>query len=92
MYLVKFIERDRFKLTNEQARDGLWKYSLENTELEKFCIKEPDCRQSKYRTADGSCNNPQRPLWAKSNTGFSRLVPPDYADGLSKQCRRHALD
>ncbi|XP_054156555.1 peroxidase-like isoform X2 [Oppia nitens] len=75
--------RDRFKLSNEEARDGLWKYSLENTDLEKYCIQEPVCKQSKYRTADGSCNNLQRPLWGKSNTPFVRLLPPAYSDGLS---------
>ncbi|CAG2107774.1 unnamed protein product, partial [Medioppia subpectinata] len=57
--------KERFKLTNEEARDGLWKYSLENTELEKYCLQEPVCKLSKYRTPDGSCNNLQRPLWGK---------------------------
>lgn len=78
-----FYPKSRFKLNNEEARDGLWKYSLENSNLEQYCIKEPDCKHSKYRTADGSCNNMQRPLWGRSNTGFVRLVPPAYADGLS---------
>jgi len=74
----------RFKLTNEEARDGLLKYSLDNTDLEKYCIEEPVCEQSKYRTIDGSCNNLQRPLWGRSNTAFTRLVPPAYADGLDE--------
>jgi len=60
------------------------KYSLENTDLEKYCIEAPVCRYSKYRTIDGSCNNFQNPLWGRSNTPFSRLVPPAYADGLDE--------
>ncbi|KAI2802967.1 hypothetical protein BLOT_007090 [Blomia tropicalis] len=73
---------NKFKLSKEDARDGLTKYSIENTDLEQFCIKEPDCFQTKYRTMDGSCNNLQRPLWGKSNTAFERLLPPEYNDGL----------
>ncbi len=74
----------RFNLTNEEARDGLLEYTIENTDLNSFCIKEPVCVNSKYRTIDGSCNNLGKPLWGKSNTGFSRLVPPAYADGINK--------
>ena len=70
-------------MSNNLARDGLVKYSLLHTELEKHCFKGPTCDQSKYRTADGSCNNLQHPLWGKSNTPFERIVPPAYADGLS---------
>jgi peroxidase len=75
---------NRFNLTNEQARDGLLHYSLQNTDLKRFCFREPVCEYSKYRTIDGSCNNLRKPLWAKSNTAFSRLVPPAYADGINK--------
>ena len=78
----------RFKLSKEEARDGLYKYSIENTDLEQYCIKEPDCIQSKYRSIDGSCNNAQRPLWGKSNTAFERLLPPEYDDGLHEPRKR----
>lgn len=84
--------RFSFKLSNEEARDGLYKYSIENTDLEQFCIKEPTCIQGKYRTIDGSCNNLQRPLWGKANTAFERLLPPSYDDGLHEPRTKSVAD
>lgn len=37
---------------------------------------------SKYRTLDGSCNNPYHPYWGRSNTCHIRLLPGDYSDGV----------
>jgi hypothetical protein len=68
-----------------QARDGLQKYTLYNTALSQHCPKIPVCnKKSKYRTIDGSCNNLDYPLWGKSLTQFTRLVPSAYADGLTE--------
>ena len=39
--------------------------------------------RSRFRTLDGSCNNPARPGWGRANSCQSRLLPPDYADGLA---------
>jgi hypothetical protein len=35
-----------------------------------------------YRTADGTCNNIESPLWGRSNTEYRRLLQPDYEDGM----------
>ncbi|KAH7636454.1 hypothetical protein HUG17_10424 [Dermatophagoides farinae] len=82
--VTTLVIKRKFKLSNEQARDGLYRYSIEHTDLEQYCIPEPSCQQGKYRTIDGSCNNLQRPLWGKSNTAFERLLPPQYNDGLNE--------
>ncbi|CAG0918619.1 unnamed protein product [Notodromas monacha] len=39
--------------------------------------------QSKYRTADGSCNNANQPFWGQSRTATGRLSSPTYDDGIS---------
>ncbi|XP_028026294.1 chorion peroxidase-like [Bombyx mandarina] len=48
-----------------------------------FCPKPPQCpdTQSRYRSIDGECNNLANPTWGAVNTGFERLLPPDYSDG-----------
>ena len=40
------------------------------------------CDDIYYRSFDGSCNNLKYPLWGKANTAYSRLLIPDYADGI----------
>lgn len=45
---------------------------------------EPRCRPAskRYRTADGTCNNPKKPWWGSANTPQQRFLPPKYEDGL----------
>jgi hypothetical protein len=69
-------------LSIREARDGLSKYSLSKDLVN--CSFKPKCPKSKYRNIDGSCNNLRDPLWAQSNTAFTRLVAPAYADGVNK--------
>ena len=71
----------------EQAGFGLSQFSLRDTILEETCPANPNCEdaiRSKFRTADGSCNNLQNPLWGRSGTQTQRVIAPNYADG-SKQ-------
>ncbi|XP_075119967.1 myeloperoxidase-like [Leptodactylus fuscus] len=45
--------------------------------LPKVCVPSP------YRTINGECNNRQKPFFGVSNTGFKRLLNPEYEDGIS---------
>ncbi|XP_063930997.1 peroxidasin isoform X2 [Zophobas morio] len=40
------------------------------------------CFHSKYRSADGTCNNLQHPMWGASLTGFRRILKPIYENGF----------
>lgn len=41
------------------------------------------CFHLKYRSADGTCNNFEHPMWGASLTGFRRLAKPIYENGFS---------
>ncbi|XP_046420327.1 peroxidase-like [Neodiprion fabricii] len=45
------------------------------------------CEKSRYRTFDGSCNNPYNPTWGQANTRYARLLPSNYADGIHEPTR-----
>ncbi|CAG5033888.1 unnamed protein product [Parnassius apollo] len=49
-----------------------------------FCPPLPNCpaAASRYRPLGGECNNDQNPTWGAINTGYERLLPPDYSDGI----------
>ena len=47
----------------------------------------PDCTSStinKFRTIDGTCNNPNNPTLGAAFTPFRRLLSPVYEDGISQ--------
>lgn len=50
-----------------------------------YCVDSPPpCPTSKYRAQDGSCNNLKNPYkFGVSRIPFRRVLPPDYADGIS---------
>ncbi|KAJ8676076.1 hypothetical protein QAD02_011862 [Eretmocerus hayati] len=58
---------------------------LDSTSLGKSCNAEQEVRcnsKSIYRSLDGSCNNLQNPKWGSAFTAYSRLLFPQYADGI----------
>lgn len=60
-----------------------------NTGLKKFVSAPAEkCRISgipgfKYRRQSGWCNNPSHPEWGSALQAYTRLLPADYADGVS---------
>ncbi|KAK8751911.1 hypothetical protein OTU49_010990 [Cherax quadricarinatus] len=82
-----------FSLTRNQASFGLRNMPVRGTSLESLCPQVPTCPNpnSKYRTADGSCNNLANPIWGKSNTPNQRILPPTYDDGVFEP-RSRAVD
>ncbi|XP_063809377.1 myeloperoxidase-like [Pseudophryne corroboree] len=41
------------------------------------------CDPSPYRSITGECNNIKKPILGASNTGYTRLLNPEYEDGVS---------
>ncbi|XP_045583397.2 salivary peroxidase/catechol oxidase [Procambarus clarkii] len=80
--VARSIARD-FQLTPQQAAFGLRNLLVSDTKLRDLCPQNPRCTpNSKYRTADGSCNNLANPTWGMSNTPTQRILPPTYDDGI----------
>lgn len=46
-------------------------------------LAPPFCAKSRYRALDGTCNNLARPAWGAPQTPYGRLIPYNYADGVS---------
>lgn len=40
-----------------------------------------DCKENKYRSFDGVCNNIDNPNWGKAGYPYLRLLPSAYKDG-----------
>ena len=69
------------------------------TMLERDGLPQPDPMQcpypinvacsprAHYRAYDGRCNNLARPLWGAAHQPLARFLPPDYADGETRQGR-----
>lgn len=54
--------------------------------MSQHCTAPPVCSNihSKYRTFDGTCNNPipHRSMWGAAGQPMERLLPPAYEDGV----------
>ncbi|XP_052740356.1 heme peroxidase 2 isoform X1 [Bicyclus anynana] len=55
-----------------------------NCSSEEDDISNTPCPPSKYRSASGECNNVRHRPWGRRGDVFIRLLPPNYADGVSQ--------
>ncbi|XP_068625509.1 peroxidase-like isoform X2 [Battus philenor] len=80
----------RYGLAMDECASFISTLNLRDTEYGAECaaLERFTCRtnkmSSKYRTFDGSCNNPVRSSWGQALTGFKRLLHPRYADGIEE--------
>lgn len=71
-----------------KRRAELPEIDFSQTDLASRCPGDPVCPRNaareRYRTYDGSCNNLKHTAWGKSNTPYTRILPPDYEDNISE--------
>lgn len=76
----------RHNLTVGQVSLVLPQHDTMKTVLAESCptpLPPSSCPPSRYRTLDGTCNNPDQPRWGAASTPYLRLLPAWYADGVS---------
>ena len=59
-------------------------FDLRNTNFAAACGPTPTCNNTVYRVPDGTCNNLVNVQQGKAVSTFGRLLPPEYADGISE--------
>ncbi|CAL4125597.1 unnamed protein product, partial [Meganyctiphanes norvegica] len=66
-----------FQMSNCARTSQLQGFNARNSILGYMCPEKPKCQNpySKFRTADGSCNNIRNPDWGMSQTALRRLLP-----------------
>ncbi len=69
-------------LVLSRMRDELQKKNLHDPHVDYAGYREITCdpAKSKYRSADGSCNNPRKPHAGAAGVAFGRNVPPAFID------------
>ncbi|XP_075976370.1 salivary peroxidase/catechol oxidase-like isoform X2 [Anticarsia gemmatalis] len=78
----------RYGLPNDECASYISTLNLRDSEYGGECaaLERFTCRtnkmSSKYRTFDGSCNNPVRSSWGQAMTGYKRLLHPRYSDDI----------
>ncbi|KAG5893057.1 hypothetical protein JTB14_014837 [Gonioctena quinquepunctata] len=75
-----------YGLSYEEIEKGLPLIDTSKTLIREVCppfLSNVECRAGKYRRVDGLCNNLEHPTWGATNTPFTRLLGPLYADGMS---------
>ncbi|XP_045496325.1 peroxidase-like isoform X1 [Colias croceus] len=83
----------RYGLAHDECASFISTLNLRESEFGGECaqLERFTCRtnkmSSRYRTFDGSCNNPVRSSWGQALTGYKRLLHPRYADGIEEPRR-----
>ncbi|XP_072950076.1 salivary peroxidase/catechol oxidase-like [Epargyreus clarus] len=83
----------KYGLANDECASFISTLNLRESEFGGECaaLERFTCRtkkmSSRYRTFDGSCNNPVRSSWGQALTGYKRLLHPRYADGIEEPRR-----
>ncbi|KAF3430719.1 hypothetical protein E2986_12643 [Frieseomelitta varia] len=81
----------RFGLEKDDCARYISTLSLQGTPLDSAC---PGSRHAaicnpmaKYRSFDGSCNNVENPSWGSAMTAYTRILFPQYFDGIQEPRR-----
>ncbi|CAG9135347.1 unnamed protein product [Plutella xylostella] len=83
----------RYGLPNDECASYISTLNLRESEYGGECaaLERFTCRtqktSSKYRSFDGSCNNPMRSSWGQALTGYKRILHPRYHDGIEEPRR-----
>jgi hypothetical protein len=75
----------RYGIDDDECGAFVMSMKMNTTSLGDKCAaqysKNADC-SGKYRLIDGSCNHVNHKTWGKVHTSYSRLLEPQYADGM----------
>ncbi|XP_047347771.1 peroxidase-like isoform X2 [Vespa velutina] len=77
----------RFGLSKEECARYISTLKLEGTPLGDKCMAShvSSCdSKMKYRSIDGSCNNIDNPSWGSAMTAYTRILFPQYFDGIQE--------
>ncbi|XP_011868052.1 PREDICTED: uncharacterized protein LOC105562113 [Vollenhovia emeryi] len=75
-----------YGLTYEEIQRSLPLIDTSKTLIREVCpafLSNVECRPGKYRRYDGLCTNLQNPTWGATLSPFTRLMSPQFADGLT---------
>ncbi|KYN43399.1 Chorion peroxidase [Trachymyrmex septentrionalis] len=75
-----------YGLTYEEIQRSLPLIDTSKTLIREVCpafLSNIECRPGKYRRFDGLCTNLENPTWGATLSPFTRLMSPQFADGLS---------
>ncbi|XP_012141528.2 salivary peroxidase/catechol oxidase isoform X2 [Megachile rotundata] len=80
----------RFGLEKDDCARFISSLSLQGTPLSSSCSASQTmvCNpRAKYRSIDGTCNNVENPTWGSAMTAYTRILFPQYFDGIQEPRR-----